>query len=157
MKGIPAQRKISEKAINKAVSAILDSAGKDTKKDLESITRTWNHKPRFIIRKSVRFMDAYVTVTTDDKIFHFLNEGTSKRYALMSKDWRSKTSPGMKASKAGRGRVLYIGKRKPWKRSRKRWPRPGIKARRWIPDVQRNNSKNMSKRLIMKLKGNLII
>lgn len=55
----------------------------------------------------------------------WLNAGTKERWALMSGDWQSKTTPGTLNVRGGRGRVLVAGRR------RMRRPRPGIKARNW--------------------------
>lgn len=61
-----------------------------------------------------------IQVTTDDKRFLFVDEGTKVRYATMTPDFIAKTKPkSLKAGK-GRGGLLFVNKKK---------PRPGIKAR----------------------------
>lgn len=69
------------------------------------------------------------------KIWQYLNEGTSRRWALMSADWRSKTTPGEFRTRSGSGRVLVAGRRA--MQARGIGPRPGIKARGWIELLQR--------------------
>lgn len=61
-----------------------------------------------------------IVVSTEDKRFLFVDEGTKVRYATMSPDFVAKTKPkSLKAGK-GRGGLLFVNKKK---------PRPGIKAR----------------------------
>lgn len=69
------------------------------------------------------------------KIWQYLNEGTARRWALMSSDWRSKTTPGEFRTRSGSGRVLIAGRRA--MQARGIGPRPGIKARGWIDLLQK--------------------
>lgn len=62
----------------------------------------------------------------------WLNSGTRVRHALMSSNWRSKTSPGTLFSGGGAGRVVRVSKRV---------RRPGIKARGWTIIIARNRQK----------------
>lgn len=56
-----------------------------------------------------------------DKWF-WLDGGTEVRYAIMSRDWRSKTTPGFIGSGPGRGRKVFVDVDN---------PQPGIEARGW--------------------------
>lgn len=132
--------------------AILDSSASRVAGDLNAITAPWKHSVDFEVSVGIVGEHAVARVTTSDKVFHFLNEGTRKRYALMSGNWKSKTKPGRMKSGAGAGKVLYIGKRKPWKNSRKRWPRPGIKARKWMPEAQLKETKTIQRKLVNTVK-----
>lgn len=157
-KPIPIKKRFNTEGIRNSMMAILDSAANEVKKDLESITGTWTHKVDFRVEVRIFGGDAVARITTRDKIFHFINEGTRVRYALMSPDWKSKTAPGRLRSGSGRGRVLYIGKRKPWRKSRKRWPRPGIKARAYMTDAQRRATRKFQREASMiKFKGKLLV
>ena len=60
--------------------------------------------------------------------YGWVDRGTRIRYATMSGDWKSKTKPNVISSYAGRGRVLFV--------SRKR-PRPGIEARNFRDIIMR--------------------
>lgn len=98
--------------------------------DLKRPTMTWNPPVEFeehiyLGNRAAAEADKAgagiaIQVTTDDKRFLFVDEGTKVRYATMSPDFVAKTKPkSLKAGK-GRGRVLFVNKKK---------PRPGIKAR----------------------------
>lgn len=54
--------------------------------------------------------------------WRWLDEGTAVRYATMSPDWASKTTPKVIGSGSGAGKVLYV---------KKDQPRDGIEAREW--------------------------
>lgn len=140
------------------MKAALDSAADSVKRDLKNVTGTWNHSVDFKVTLNISGETAVARITTDDDVFHYLNKGTRVRYALMSPDWKSKTKPGRMRSGSGGGRLILVSKRKPWRRSRKRWPRPGIKARGWMRDVQRSNTKKLQRDAsIAKFKGKLLI
>lgn len=98
--------------------------------DMKAPTKTWNPPVEFDERIFIGARAAAeankvgagvaVQVTTDDRRYLFVDEGTKVRYATMSPDFIAKTKPkSLKAGK-GRGRMLFVNKKK---------PRPGIKAR----------------------------
>ncbi len=53
-----------------------ESTGEDVKKDLEKTVATWTKKPKFIVLTKQAPNEHSVNVTTTNKIYHFLNEGT---------------------------------------------------------------------------------
>jgi len=59
----------------------------------------------------------------------WLDRGTDKRYAMMSKDWTSKTQQGMFQSGRGAGRVVLRG-REAFEKFHLP-PQPGIEPREW--------------------------
>jgi hypothetical protein len=65
----------------------------------------------------------------------WLDQGTRIRWALMSSDWQSKTTPGRLGSGRGRGRAVVVGRRA--MQQRRIAPRPGIQARKWSEQVQK--------------------
>lgn len=77
-----------------------------------------------------------VEVTTTDARYKYLDEGTKVRYATMSRDFRAKTKPNSLNASRGRGKLLFVNKRR---------PRPGIKARnftklvhdKWQPEFRK--------------------
>lgn len=91
----------------------------------EKTVRTWRSIPQFTATQTARGWAVGV-----DPVFPYgwINKGTRIRYATMSKDWRSKTKVGVVSSFAGRGRMLFV--------SRKR-PRPGIQARNFSDIIMR--------------------
>jgi len=70
---------------------------------------------------------------TDNEIMAHLNFGTHTRWAVMSSDWASKTSPGNLSSGSGQGRAVVRGRRA--MQARGIQPRPGITARAWDKEV----------------------
>jgi len=68
--------------------------------DLQAATSTWKHKPTFIIRKK----DGQIV--TRSKRFKWVNDGTRVRYAKLSKNWVSKSTPGSLVAGSGAGKVL---------------------------------------------------
>lgn len=113
----------------------MRAEGKETQKLYEQTVATWQgDKPFFESLISLMHNDATVLTGPNGsemalKKFKFLDEGTSKRYAIMSKDWRSKTRPGVLRSGRGAGRVVVVGRR------RMKRPRPGIRARGWTEKI----------------------
>jgi hypothetical protein len=90
------------------------------KEDLRNLEETWNHQSDFVSEVS----GDTVSVSTDDMIFHYLNEGTEKNYAIMTSDFVPKTTVGSLAPNRG------------WKggKARLTWPLHsvrGIEARGW--------------------------
>ena len=106
--------------------------GDAIRKGYEKTTRTWRHKPTFEVIPEVTNDRVEVLVGTDDKIYKFIDEGTKVRYATMSPDWISKTTPRVIGSGAGRGRVLFV---------RKDRPRPGIEAREFSKIIEKQRKK----------------
>ena len=83
----------------------------------ETTVKTWTNQPTFTPVATPR---GWAVQVAPEYPYGWVNHGTRIRYATMSKDWKSKTKPNVIASYAGRGRLLFV--------SRKR-PRPGIQAR----------------------------
>lgn len=126
----------------------LRAEGKDVEKLLEQTWSTWNGDKPFA-ESVIGLTGKDATVITgpngSEKAlnkFRWLDEGTSKRWALMSSDWKSKTKPGTLKSGRGAGRVVVVGKR------RMRRPRPGIKARGWTEKITKQRRKPFIKRMI---------
>jgi hypothetical protein len=121
---IPA-KPLSSRKVRGHILAALMATAKEGEKDLHDIVSTWNH-PVYITKPKVRYAggNASVWIRVNDRIFNFLDKGTKIRWALMSRDWVSKTRPGVYKSGTGHGYVRMRGKSMPF-------PRPGIKARNW--------------------------
>jgi hypothetical protein len=117
---------------------------------LEDTVATWNHPSDFDTKIRYARGNARVTATTDDPIWGYLNAGTAYRWALMSGDWESKTSPGSTRSRAGAGHVVMRGQRAFTNRNMP--PRPGIEPREWttiIADTHADQFKKDIKDAIM--------
>jgi hypothetical protein len=94
----------------------------------EKTTRTWNHDVEFEYEIENNSNVMRVSVYTNDEIYYFIDQGTSVRYATMTKDYFSKSTPGVIGSNRGAGELLYIDKNV---------PRPGIESRRFTEEIHK--------------------
>jgi hypothetical protein len=132
----------------------LRGEGRDQKKELDKTTRTWKgEKPKFETLVGLERPPGSASVLTgpsgSDKAVNkwvWLNEGTRIRWALMSKDWQSKTRVRWFGSGRGSGRVVIAGKRAMMRRGIR--PRPGIEARGWSEDLQKRRRRPFTRRMV---------
>lgn len=110
--------------------------------DMQKPTRTWKTPVEFktdvnvgnaaggALAKKVMGSASGVSVqvTTADKRYRFLDEGTKVRYATMSRGFQAKTRPNSLQARRGRGQALFVNKKR---------PRPGIKARHFTKLVHK--------------------
>lgn len=108
--------------IDKATLRLVDD---DAIPLFDSAIASWTGKPQIRSRKTAR---GYGVEVVPLYPFEWVNRGTRVRFATMSKDWKSKTRPGVIASYHGSGRLLFV--------SRKH-PRPGIQARNFTDIILR--------------------
>jgi len=80
---------------------------------LHELTSTWNHYPGFTYKTERNGDELRVTVSTDDEIFYYLDQGTSVRYATMTDDFEPKTSVGSLKSSRGAGGLAYVSTKNP--------------------------------------------
>jgi hypothetical protein len=92
----------------------------------QKTVRTWQSKPDFEYEIDVNDNVIQATVFTNDKIYYFLDRGTRRRFATMTKGFVSKTQPGVIGSRVGIGGRAYVNRRV---------PRPGIEPRRWTDTI----------------------
>ena len=128
--------------VTKAIREAQHREGERIKRDLEKTVKTWKNKPKFTYVSEFKGGDAVMMVgpsgpSQEATIWGYLEAGTRVRWAVMSKDYRSKTSPGGWDSGQGGGRVVIAGKKAMMKRGIR--PRPGIQARRWLDTVVHRN------------------
>ena len=136
-------KKIAIDAIRIELEKAVTWEGDAILKEYEKTTQTWQHKPEFEVLPEVSDTEVTVLVGTDDKIYKFIDEGTRVRYATLSKDWQSKTKPGIIGSVPGRGRVLFVSKKR---------PRPGIEARRFTQIIQSRRKRPFQRAMIKAMK-----
>jgi len=108
--------------IQRAFNNLLKSEAKTELKMFDRTVRTWKQKPEF----SFEIKGDYLEVGTDDKVYGFLNFGTSVRRAKMSEDFIPKTQPGRLNAYVGKGRRRYVSKK---------LNLPGIDARDWVGQI----------------------
>jgi hypothetical protein len=123
--------------------ALREEAAAD-KKLLQKTTKTWTgKKPRFATPTTLDTSGASLSIYTypagpgADK-WGWLEEGTKVRWAVMSKGFRPKTRRAWLNSQGGRGGVVIAGKRAMMRKNIK--ARPGIKARNWVAQVQKERA-----------------
>lgn len=115
---------LSSASVRGYVLNACKQTGKDVQNDFEATTRTWSHEVNWQTKYGFAGGEAYVSVRTDDWIWHTLNQGTNVRYSTMTPDFMAKTKVRQFSSWPGQGGVAYVDPSK---------PRPGIKARDWTP------------------------
>ena len=114
-----------DSAVNKIKKVTEDEAGIIERMFLRT-TSTWEHDVSFTVKSEMSSNDISVTISTDDKIYFYLNYGTSIRYATMSPDFKPKSTYRTIGSRGGAGQKLYVNKR---------FPREGIEAREWADEI----------------------
>lgn len=94
-------------------------------------------KPDFEIKQYImmnRFLLAVGTYSENFRIYKFVDEGTSIRWAVMSPDWISKTDPKRYWSEAGYGHVVVRGRRM---MDLGIHPRPGLQPRDFTGQIMK--------------------
>lgn len=151
VKGIK-PNKLKVKEVRLEILNALRAEGRDVVKELRKTTATWSgEKPDFeaIIGLSGEDASVFAGPTGSEmgaKKWRWLDAGTRIRWALMSRDWRSKTRPGFVGSGPGAGRVLLAGRRAMTRRNIA--PRPGIQARGWSELIQKRRKRKFRDRII---------
>jgi hypothetical protein len=118
----------TRREVEAANKRAAEEAGKEAVRLYKTATRTWNNQPAFEALTEASASKIEVLVGTDDKVFKYVDEGTSVRRAVMSADWVSKSTPGSLKAGKGRGMVVFISKK---------ISRPGIEARRFTENIKR--------------------
>jgi len=126
------------KVLRQPIEEIIDEAEKEYGKTF----KTFDHKPKF--EKEIKVSDSAVEGSyltsgegSRENPYPFVARGTKVRYATMSKDFVSKTQPGVIGSGQGKGGVLFVNKNR---------PRPGIEDRRWEQDIAKKLGPRLNKK-----------
>ena len=136
---------LDPRALSRGVTRALQDEADETDKLYRLVYGTWDEeKPNMIKKVSTRGADAYSEVSTrgrtgekGNRKLLWLDDGTSLRWAIMSRDWQSKTKPGQIRSGRGRGRVVARGK-KATRRARR--GKPGIKPGNFSDAIARERA-----------------
>lgn len=124
-------------AFAKAIDMALDDLADEAKEQFEKTVATWNNPPTFIIRRN-KTNRSITAAGKEGQIYTYVDEGTRVRHALMSRDFKAKTRPGVVGSGFGRGGVVFISKK---------IIRPGIKARGFSEIIQARQERRWPIRL----------
>lgn len=120
----------SSNLVTSRILNVLNKYAGLVKKDFEATTATWTEKPNFLVDRRYRGGKPMVEVVTYDKVWHYLNRGTSVRWAVMSNPYYPKTLHGRFWSGSGFGRPVIRGQKAMTERDI--GPMPGIHARNWV-------------------------
>lgn len=122
------QARLDPAAFRPPMLTALRKVARNMDKALSLTTKSWKGaKPKFESQFTITDEAAVIQPAMTgpeegmDK-WRWLDEGTEVRYAIMSSDWKSKTTPGVIGSGPGRGRKVFVDVNN---------PQPGIKARGW--------------------------
>ncbi len=132
------------KGIKTRVEQALVTEGKEQKQELAKTTSSWTgSRPRWksdrIVSGDMIGVHTYPDQSSEGgRVWVYLDEGTRIRWALMSRNWRSKTKPRQLQSGPGSGYVIVAGKR--FMQRHGIAPRPGIEARKWSKTIQKMRS-----------------
>lgn len=125
-------------AISDEVIPEYEKEAKIVLKMFRKIVRTWNRKPRFIIKGSYgnfgREIDLVIgpIVTSEaGKKFVYLDQGTSVRHAIMSNPFVPKSRVRKIGSWRGAGGAVFVSRQV---------RQPGIKARKWTDEIRKRRT-----------------
>lgn len=128
--------KINKDAVRVALLGQLEKTGKKLAETFDLTTETWEgDKPTFEPKITLNVGSGAgieMGMTGSGKgqsKWLWLDFGTSVRYAIMSGDWKSKTTPGFVGSGPGGGSVVRIDVNN---------PQPGIEARGWSVKIKKD-------------------
>lgn len=129
--------KMNIKVFEEGILEALKQEGKEEVPLFGETTAPWKNPPGFGTEVSSTSSKAQaITGPIGSELqvnkWLWLNSGTRVRHALMSGNWRSKTTPGVLRSGGGSGKVVRVSKR---------IRRPGIKAREWTILIAKSRQK----------------
>lgn len=148
--------KIKPDAIRLEILNELRKEGRFQVRELKKTIRTWTGaKPRFEFLIGLTGEDMSVATGPAGSErgawkWRWLDAGTRIRWAVMSRDWISKTRVGWFGSGPGRGRAVIRGRGAMMRLGIP--PRPGIKARNWSKDLQKRRKGPFTKNIFKAIK-----
>jgi len=149
MKPVVPKALFDEKAFRGRIAQALLQEKRRLIQLLNMTISTWDDPPKMVGATAYRTGNPTVTAGPPDdgsiqsKKWMWLNQGTSVRYADLSPDWQSKTSPGVVHAGMGAGQVL--------RRGHNARRHKGIEARNWstiIANMERDNFQRLIYRAI---------
>lgn len=141
---LPKGIKIS--AYKDAIDRALREEGKVIEKRYTSVSRNFSSPVvRYDTKGPRGIIDRSLTISTRDVRMVMLDRGTSRRWAVMSKDFRPKTRVRSLSSRRGAGRTLIRGRRAMTARGIK--PLKGIQARLWSDEIAKRRQKTFARQV----------
>lgn len=133
----PTKDIVNVQLYRKLSTELLNATGKEVKGEMLQPTTTWKTvKPTVLIQRT----PGAVLIYTENAIWRYLDEGTSERWAVVSYDFESKTSPRSLAAGSGHGEVWLRGKRAMLAHGIP--AQPGIEARGWLDIIEKRLKKD---------------
>lgn len=137
MKAIVPRKQIpGKREMNRAIRNAMETTGGMGEVMVERTTATWDTKTTVKAEVKGRGGDYVLALNiTPEKqalVWHWLDEGTDVRYAIMTPDFVAKTVPGSLDSRSGSGEVIIVDTAH---------PQPGIKARGWSKEITKATAK----------------
>lgn len=127
---------LNVKATQDAINEASDDTLKFSKDKLESVTGKFDTVDVAWDEISISGKPADWELSTTNKIYGYLDEGTRVRYAHMTPNFVPRTSPGSFSVGPKVGGVAFIDKSRPL---------PGIKARKWTIESAKAAQKEAGK------------
>lgn len=137
----------ASKVFNKHLKKAMDETAVEVKQDLQAVTQTWKHKPKFTVRVTTRGGRLGITISTDDVIFAYVNYGTKahiirpKRAKVLrfQSGYSAKTRPNFIGSKAGGAAGAWV--------SAQEVHHPGSAARGFDIAIAKRRQKSLKSRM----------
>lgn len=118
----------SRTELDREINQAMKDFNKLNKDEFDSTIATFQNKFAFEEKESFTPDHKEVSIETDNKIYHYLERGTSVRYATMGPRFRPKTAPKRIAAVPGQSDVLFVSTKR---------PRPGIKPRKFSLEIKK--------------------
>lgn len=139
------------KLFEQVIQQAYEATALEIKRDLEAITDTWEHKVKFTVRKTTRRGRLGITVTTNDRIFGYVNHGTEPhiitpvraRSLRFQSGYTAKSRPGWIGSQQGGayGDDVFA----------QQVSHPGTVARKFDVAIARRRQKSLQSRVNQKI------
>jgi hypothetical protein len=130
---LPKYPLVDDRIIHRAVRDVNHRYGQKAKRLYEKTTATWRHQPTFMVTdgevtgpgQSFEFVTMVQPEGAYKDIFTWIDAGTRRRFAVMTPDFRPKTTRRVLSSRPGRGGFSHMSL----------GPRPGIRAREFSKEI----------------------
>lgn len=133
------------KDMERTIWKALEAEAKEFKRHYENVMATWTTPPKVHTETGMDGDDAYGEASIDPDSdptgrprMAYLEFGTRVRYATMTSDFVPKTKVGWLGSRAGRGGLSYVNKKR---------PREGIDERKFSATIAHVRNRRFQQRI----------